>query len=419
MPSSSSETPGLLLVGEEALLQRRGEHAAEVADQDASHAAAGGSLRSHQLVGADALAALQPPAEDGRVHLEPLELERRAGDHRARSRGAGSPRRAATARGPRCAGGPRRRRRSRCARPPPSSTRVVLEQPRGDLLVAVAHGAARAAREREQRVLLVHERRDAAQRVELLPARRHVASRRPCPRQSTWRPAASPRTRTTRALHAARDPPRRHRLELERRACRPARRASPPRVCSIDGPSGSATGLRPSNRIVAPDRAVPWMSCAGSKKDSASAGALTARAPAGPLVVLAGGALHVVVAAGVRARRPPATRSSAHAGAPACAATTRARGREQQQQADDVGEEARRDQERAAEDHEHAVDHLAVRHPALRQGLVEAPPDRPALGAEQQRAEHRIGRQQQDRPHRRRSRRRPSGSRTAPRAGRR
>ena len=37
---------GLLLVGEEALLQRRGEHAAEVADQDASHAAAGGSLRS-------------------------------------------------------------------------------------------------------------------------------------------------------------------------------------------------------------------------------------------------------------------------------------------------------------------------------------------------------------------------------------
>ena len=37
---------GLLLVGEEALLQRRGEHAAEVADQDASHAAAGGSVRS-------------------------------------------------------------------------------------------------------------------------------------------------------------------------------------------------------------------------------------------------------------------------------------------------------------------------------------------------------------------------------------
>ena len=37
---------GLLLVGEEALLKRRREHPAEVADQDASHAAAGGSVRS-------------------------------------------------------------------------------------------------------------------------------------------------------------------------------------------------------------------------------------------------------------------------------------------------------------------------------------------------------------------------------------
>ena len=34
----------------------------------------------------------------------------------------------------------------------------------------------------------------------------------------------------------------------------------PPSVASTSGPSGRATGLRPSNRIVMPDRAVPWMS---------------------------------------------------------------------------------------------------------------------------------------------------------------
>ena len=43
-----------------------------------------------------------------------------------------------------------------------------------------------------------------------------------------------------------------------------------------------------------------------------------------------------------------------------------ARGREQEQQAEDVGDEARRQQQDAAEDHEHAVDDLAVRDPALR-----------------------------------------------------
>ena len=46
VPSSSSDTPDLLLVGEEPLLERRREHAAEVAYEYVPHAAAGGSMRS-------------------------------------------------------------------------------------------------------------------------------------------------------------------------------------------------------------------------------------------------------------------------------------------------------------------------------------------------------------------------------------
>ena len=34
----------------------------------------------------------------------------------------------------------------------------------------------------------------------------------------------------------------------------------PPSVASTSGPSGRAVGLRPSNRMDSPDRAVPWMS---------------------------------------------------------------------------------------------------------------------------------------------------------------
>ena len=37
---------GFLLIGEEALLERCGEHAAEVADENVPHAAAGGSVRT-------------------------------------------------------------------------------------------------------------------------------------------------------------------------------------------------------------------------------------------------------------------------------------------------------------------------------------------------------------------------------------
>src|SRR5918996_224020 len=73
---------------------------------------------------------------------------------------------------------------------------------------------------------------------------------------------------------------------------------------------------------------------------------------------------------------------------------------DQEGQADDVRQEPGRDQEGAAEDHEHAVHDLAVWHPAGRQRLVEATPDRAALGAEEHRSEHRVGSQQQDRPDR-------------------
>src|SRR3712207_7597035 len=52
-----------------------------------------------------------------------------------------------------------------------------------------------------------------------------------------------------------------------------------------------------------------------------------------------------------------------------------------------VGDEARRDQEGAAEDHENAVEHLAVGHLALGERRVEAPPDAPSLRPEKQRSE--------------------------------
>ena len=77
---------------------------------------------------------------------------------------------------------------------------------------------------------------------------------------------------------------------------------------------------------------------------------------------------------------------------------TRARRRQQEQQAEDVGDEAGGQQQRAAEDHEHAVGHLARGRPAALQRLVEAPPRRAALRAHQQRAEDRVGDEERDRP---------------------
>ena len=63
-------------------------------------------------------------------------------------------------------------------------------------------------------------------------------------------------------------------------------------------------------------------------------------------------------------------------------------------------DEAGRQQERAAEDHERAVEHLARRRAARGERLVEAPPGRAALRAHQHRPEDRVGDQQRDRPQR-------------------
>ena len=57
------------------------------------------------------------------MHLERVQVERRARDHLARAAARDSPRRAATARARRCAGGRRRRRRSRCGLPRPPGRR--------------------------------------------------------------------------------------------------------------------------------------------------------------------------------------------------------------------------------------------------------------------------------------------------------
>ena len=76
----------------------------------------------------------------------------------------------------------------------------------------------------------------------------------------------------------------------------------------------------------------------------------------------------------------------------------RTRRRDQEQQAEDVGDEPGRQQQRAAEDDQHAVDDLAVRELTAGQRLVEAPPRGSALRAQQPRTEHRVRDQQQDRP---------------------
>ena len=202
-PSCSSVDAGLLLVGEEAAHQRRGQHAAEVADDRADHAAAGVVAAHHQLVGADALAALEPPGEHRGVHLQPLELERRAGDRRCPSRGGGSPRRAATARGRRCAGGRRRRRRSTGGRPrrsaarPPAAARPATSSwpwpsaPRG------RRASASSPCPSSTSTVI------AAQRVELVPLRRAVAVSTRCRGSRPCVPPTVPRTRHTRAAHAA------------------------------------------------------------------------------------------------------------------------------------------------------------------------------------------------------------------------
>ena len=82
----------LLLVGEEAGLERRREHAAEVADQHVSSRGGGWLHAQHQLVGADALAPVEAPAEDRDVHLERRRGRATSRRSRGPSRDAGSPR---------------------------------------------------------------------------------------------------------------------------------------------------------------------------------------------------------------------------------------------------------------------------------------------------------------------------------------
>src|SRR6201999_1950512 len=69
--------------------------------------------------------------------------------------------------------------------------------------------------------------------------------------------------------------------------------------------------------------------------------------------------------------------------------------RDQQQDAEDVREESRRDQEGAPEDDEEAVGALLARHPSFGERLVEAAPGRPALVFEQPGAEDRVEEEQE------------------------
>src|SRR6266511_1894721 len=78
----------------------------------------------------------------------------------------------------------------------------------------------------------------------------------------------------------------------------------------------------------------------------------------------------------------------------------RAAGGEEEQQAEDVGDEPGRQQQRPADDHHRPVEGLARRHAALGQREVEAPPRRAALGAQQHRPEDPVEEEQGDgRPH--------------------
>ena len=148
---------------------------------------------------------------------------------------------------------------------------AVLDQPGAHLLVAVADRAARPPRERQQRVPLVDERRDAADGVELLPAAAARRSPRPCrARPRAARPPRRARAHT-RARDAAEVRRRRDGLELERERVRAAPRASRrpsarPRAPPAGRPAcGPRTG---SSRPTAPSRG-----CRGRRRRR------TARAP--------------------------------------------------------------------------------------------------------------------------------------------
>ena len=308
--------------------------------------------------------------------------------HASRTRGAGSPRPAATARARRCAGGPRRRRRSRSARPRPSAARRRRAGSAVTQLVAVAERAARPARAA---------RATACSRR---TARRPRAARRApshaggacvsltVPRQSTVVPAdlAARPCRRARAT-----PPRSapsaigSKLELEAALELRARQPSPAGL-DLAAPRRATSARLPSNSSVTPARAVPCSSRAGSKNAIASAGVAHRSSRGGSVAVLGGGALDVVVGRGAR-RATGRTATRDHAAADrlltiSAGRAPRVGGRSSRRPNTSVMKPGR-DQEGAAEDHEHAV-HAprgAASGPAQR--LVEAAPDGPSLRAQQ------------------------------------
>ncbi len=202
-------------------------------------------------------------------------------------------------------------------------------------------------------------------------SRRRCRGSSPCAR----RPSRAPRRRG-RSTPPSRAPSATG-SELERER---ALQLGPPAAAvrlDLAAPSGARGSPRPRTAASRPPRALACSPCSGSKNAIESAGPLTARAAAAR-------------PAGARWRCPPRRSRGAPgrwAGATVMRAVMRraislrgdpqdqrAGGRQQQRQADDVGDEPGRDQEGAAEDHRHAVLDLAVGHPTRRQGLVEAAP---------------------------------------------
>src|SRR5918999_1936725 len=127
----------------------------------------------HQLVGPQSLATLEPPVEDGHVHLKPLELQRRPGHRCARAPAgkvlAGEPQLETGAPLP-----PLPVVDGRDAGLLHAQELPFPHEPGHDELLAMAECPARAAGQRQQGVALVHQHGQAAHGVELVPGRRHA-----------------------------------------------------------------------------------------------------------------------------------------------------------------------------------------------------------------------------------------------------
>ena len=277
-----------------------------------------------------------------------------------------------------------------------SSTCVQLaveEEARPDLLGVVTRRVARPPGEREQARPLVDERGDAAHRLELFPARRDRGDRE---RAQAVHP---------RAVDLARDPAdaRRHavqldlaagRLEVQREAA--VQLGAPPVAVLLDLRAvGVRRGLAAveEQRRARPRRPVEIAigieegkgKCFGAHRSSR----LTGSSYSVAVPSTSNGSTRV------RPPRPPTMRRPSRR-ATSRRTSARVGGIRRTRPTMSVRKPGR-DQEGAAEDDQHAVDQLAVGHAARRHRLVEAAPGRPALGAQEQRAEHGVGREQGDR----------------------